>query len=238
MIRGLTLSALSFLLPLTAFAALREVRETDEKGAVTRTFYQGDTPVRIETDMNADGKADRTLLFKDGKRGVERGDRNLDGRIDYERLHNAKGRMIQEFQDSNADEKWDKFFTYPFATRDFVLREADRNFDGKIDRRSFSEWDANKSVVIPQGNRMTRTPMPGYSVVWSEDDNDFDGLIDVYANREDKTKDLKGSKMNIASSAPPEEKPEEVQDSGSAVYESESQRRVQELNEKHGYTTQ
>ncbi len=219
-------------MPPAAWAELREEKKTDEKGAVTRTVYDDDMPVSTEIDVNADGTPDKVISFIKGKRHIERGDRNLDGKTDYERLHNSKGSMIQELRDSNADEKWDSFATFPQGTREIVLRETDRNFDGKIDRRSYEMWDANKSIVVPQATGFSRTPVPGYSVVWAEEDDDYDGIIDQYRNREDKTKDLKGKKMNVEHAAVPQEASKKK----SVSTKTRSELHVEQLNKDYGYT--
>lgn len=80
--------------------------------------------------------------------------------------------------DTNGDGKPDKFYTF-LKGRMLVLREYDRNFDGKIDRRALAEWG---TIRYGPG----QPPMPGYLNLWSEEDNDFDGKIDVYKERGNK----------------------------------------------------
>jgi len=101
----------------------------------------------------------------------------------------------QEQKDKNHDGKPDQFYTF-VKGRELVIKEYDRNFDGKIDRRLFTRWDASKTIPLMIGDRFTHTPNPGYEILSKEEDNDFDGTIDVYFDKKDKTKTKTGQPMD------------------------------------------
>ena len=123
-------------------------------------------------------------------------DKNHDGKMDHWYWRDSKNHLVRQAVDNNGDGKPDQFYTFIHGGRDFVIREYDRNFDGKIDKRLLVHWDAGKTIPILNGTRMTRIPNPGYGSVWKEEDNDFDGMIDVYVDKRDKTKTRVGQKIS------------------------------------------
>ncbi len=107
----------------------------------------------VETDTDHDGKIDMWHTYKDGKK-------------------------IRTAKDSDGDGKTDRYTLY-LKGRNLVLKEADTNFDGKIDRRLLMEWDPDKKMTLVT-DRVQRIPTPGYIVIWKEEDNNFDGKIETY----------------------------------------------------------
>ncbi len=89
-------------------------------------------------------------------------------------------------KDTNGDGKPDQFKQF-LKGRSLVLHEYDRNFDGKIDMRKLSEW----AMIRPVPGE---SPLPGYRTVRREEDNDFDGIVDVYYDRNDKDSRLRVGK--------------------------------------------
>ena len=85
-------------------------------------------------------------------------------------------------KDTNGDGKPDRFSLF-VKGRELVLREADRNFDGKIDRRALQRWNGDKKIRTFINNRVSSIPTPGYENVWVEEDNDYDGKVDVYKEK-------------------------------------------------------
>ena len=112
-------------------------------------------------------------------------DKDGDGKPDVWYQYDKAGHLKRSASDSNHDGKPDQFKEM-IKGRNVVLREYDRNFDGKIDRRAMTEWDPDKKLQTFVNGRMQRTPMPGYVTLWSEEDNDYDGKIDVYRERGNK----------------------------------------------------
>lgn len=147
-------------------------------------------------DKNNDEKIDLIMTLKDGLRVSAEIDRDFDGTFDSWSVYNEKGKLKSTATDTNKDGKPDSFKELIGGDRGLVLKENDANFDGKIDKRSLSQWDPNKSVMTMEGNRPTRIPMPGYKTLWIEQDKDFDGKIDVYKNSLNKdAQDRKGQSI-------------------------------------------
>ena len=113
-------------------------------------------------------------------------DTDLDGRIDTWNSYDSKGVLKASAKDSNKDGKPDQFKTL-LKGRDLVLKEYDRNYDGKIDKRQLAQWDANKRLPIFTNNKLEHISAPGYITLWTEEDNDFDGKIDSYRERGNKS---------------------------------------------------
>jgi hypothetical protein len=103
-----------------------------------------------------------------------------------------------------------------------VLREVDTNFDGKIDKRRLTEWTLLKyGPGIPE--------IPGYKNLWREEDTDFDGNVDIYTEKGQKTpSDKIGKPMDPSlTPIPGEENPEDGGILG-------AQRLVDDRNERYG----
>ncbi|MBI4352695.1 MAG: hypothetical protein HY593_02090, partial [Candidatus Omnitrophica bacterium] len=92
-------------------------------------------------------------------------------------------------RDTNGDGKPDQFKKL-VKGRELVLKEYDRNFDGKIDKRVLAQWDVIRTQPGAPG-------IPGYRNVQREEDNDFDGKIDAYREKGVKDSTAKiGQKMD------------------------------------------
>ncbi len=136
-----------------------EVIDQDKDGRKeTKIFYEGNLKVRSEVDQDGDGKPERWDVF------------------------DSHGQMKNLASDSNHDGKPD-YFQELLKGRDLVLREYDRNYDGKIDERMLMRWDNNKKIPTFVRGKPGWIPTPGYTWIWIEEDNDFDGKIDVYGER-------------------------------------------------------
>ena len=113
---------------------------------------------------------------------MEAVDQDGDGKPERWDTFDSHGQMKTLASDSNHDGKPDFFQEY-LKGRDLVLREYDRNFDGKIDERMLMQWDNNKKLPTFVRGKPGWIPIPGYTWLWIEEDNDFDGKIDVYDER-------------------------------------------------------
>lgn len=143
--------------------------------------------------------------------------------------------LVRSEADTNGDGKPDRYYHF-FQGREFVLREYDSNYDGKIDKRNYSQWDANKTISTPNGNRMMKIPNPGYKIIWKEEDNNFDGVIDVYRDVRDKSKTKVGRKINTEPAAMDEEAPKDQLQENPGPEKPEAETRVETLNKKYGFT--
>ena len=112
-------------------------------------------------------------------------DKDGDGRPDVWYQYDKEKHLKRSATDSDHDGKPDQFREM-IKGRNVVLREYDRNFDGKIDRRALTEWDQNKKLHTFVNGRSQNIPMPGYVTLWSEEDNDYDGKIDIYKEKGNK----------------------------------------------------
>ena len=108
---------------------------------------------------------------------------DADGKPEEWLAFDSQGKMKGIATDSNHDGKPD-LFQHFLKGRDLTLLEEDRNYDGKMDRRMLRQWDASKRIQTFARNRPSWIPAPGYTWIWIEEDNDFDGKIDVYEERE------------------------------------------------------
>ena len=152
----------------------------------------------------------------------------------------GKGKLLQKTKDTNADGKPDEYSSYPQGSRNFVLKELDRNFDGKIDKRSLSQWDPNKGISIWDGKRIIKTPVPGYSPIWKEGDNDFDGIIDTYHEKKQKNETAAPPKNKVGQAIDIRPMTVSAQDGVEKTAKeagpqpSQEQERIDQLNQKMG----
>ena len=147
-------------------------------------------------------------------------------------FYNGK-KMVRSENDTNDDGKPDQFYTY-LGVRNFVTREYDRNFDGKIDRRTYGQWDNNRTITIPNGTRMMKIPNPGYRTIWSESDDNFDGIIDVYTDKRKGIKTKAGQKMDLLPMpVPTDEASPEQPATKKGQGKSEAETRVDLLNDRY-----
>ena len=174
-------AALLFLLLLgfagAAFAQERTefLDENKDGRKETTMFYDQYGKVKAEVDMNGDGKPDRFVKFKGGFRTAAENDLNFDGKVDSWDFYDSKGILSRTAKDRNGDGKPDQF-NHMLKGRMTVLKESYRNFDGRIDRRQLDQWGMRKfGPGIPA--------VPGYITVWMEEDTDYDGKVDVYKEK-------------------------------------------------------
>ncbi len=162
-----------------ASAAQTQTR-LDENGdgrQETTLFRDGDRTIRAEVDRDGDGKTDRWVDYDNaGKRARAEEDRDHDGKTDVW-VHYGKG-FVREAKDSDGDGKFDEISTR-MKGRLVLLKEEDRNKDGRIDKRKWSEWGSRR---IAPG----QPELPGYQTIWREEDNDYDGKIDQYFMKGDR----------------------------------------------------
>lgn len=195
----------------------------------TRMFYENGLPVRSESDENNDGKTDVFTTFRAGKKFSSEADRNHDGRIDQWKLYNPKGSASKVCDDTNKDGKPDQWKQLLRGTM-MILKENDRNFDGRVDRRVLQEFDANRRLFVG-GNPPKRLLVPGYVTIWREEDTDYDGDVDVFKQKGDPNPDksrigraMGGNLFEVAEAAPPEPPSDPLW----------PESRISQLNEKHG----
>ena len=214
---------------------MEEIDENNDGRKETKMFYdeQGNK-VRGEVDMNADGTSDRFVKFKKGKRTIAESDTDFDGKIDTWEFYDEKGVLKRRARDSNKDGKPDQFYEL-LKGKNLVLKEYDRNYDGKIDKRQLVEWGMIKYAPNIQ-------PTPGYKTIWKEEDNNFDGKIDVCREKGNKEAALKKigqpidtlTRAQVEAAKPPSPSPEPSPVTGKK-FKSWWDDRIKQLNERFGY---
>lgn len=235
-----TLIGISLLAMSSAVWARDEHKDENGDGyAETHLFYEGSKLLKAEVDLDKDQKPDMWVEYANDKRKSATVDKNHDGKADQWIVYNAKGSSFWKATDSNADGKPDQYMFFPKGGRELVLKEYDKNFDGKIDKRSFSFWDPNKKISYPNGNRMMSTPNPGYRVITSETDADFDGIIDQYLNKEDRKISKLGQAIDGRVTTPPsvnyDDADEEKSDAQPEdMFKARETDRLKQLNDKYG----
>jgi hypothetical protein len=234
-----------FLFISISFAAERiELEDEDHDGRKeTKCFYEGNTIVRAEVDKNNDGKPDQFYTYKNGKLHTAEIDTDFDGKIDVWKYYDTRGKLWRKATDTNKDGKPDVWNEFVEAERELMIQESDRNFDGKIDKRTLKKWNPNKKIQIFSNNRMTSIPNPGYETIWREEDNNFDGIIDVYWNRDKKAASKVGQPMDTALlntlSADQESPQPSVQKPGGTKEpkKGETQKLVDTMNQRYGLSS-
>ena len=126
-----------------------------------------------ELDTNDDGVIDQTFYYEDDKKVRREADKNFDGKIDQWDYYDHEEAYRSTAKDTNLDGKPDKwrYIEGPGVN----LHEYDKNFDGKIDSRWLSQFMMDKRLKFPR-----------HLYIWKEEDQDFDGVIDVYRVRGEK----------------------------------------------------
>ena len=221
-----------------AYAAERmeELDENKDGRKEAKMFYdeQGNK-IHGEVDMNGDGISDRFVKFKNGKRFTAESDTNFDGKIDAWEVYDEKGVLKRRAKDSNKDGKPDQFYEM-LKGKNLLMKEYDRNYDGKIDKRQLVEWG-----MIKYGPKTT--PIPGYKTVWKEEDNNFDGKIDVYREKGNKEAAKKKigkpidtlTRAQVEATKPPEPSPSPTPQGRIKYGKSWWEDRIKKLNERFGY---
>ncbi len=138
-----------------------------------------------EIDQDKDGRKETKIFYEENKKIRAEIDRDGDGKPEQWVTYDSQGKTKSIAKDSNHDGKPD-LFQEMLKGRNLVLKESDRNYDGKIDQRVLQQWDANKRITTFMNGRPGHIPNPGYTWIWKERDNDFDGKIDDYLERGNK----------------------------------------------------
>lgn len=211
----------------SALAAPREelVDENGDGRKETRVWTENGRKTRSESDRDGDGRFERTLQYDaEGKKQRAEEDRDGDGAIDVW-THYGKG-FVREAKDTNKDGRPDEITTR-MKGRLILLKEYDRNFDGLVDKRKWSEWGSRR---LAPG----QPEVPGYQTMWREEDDDFDGRIDHAFVKGDAAaaKAKIGKPMEGAPYRSAEERAKEAAAAGPGPGPNE--RRVKSMNEKFG----
>jgi len=217
-----------------------EWKDQDKDGRKeTQFFYEGSKITRSQVDKNGDGKPDQWIYFKNGIRHTAEVDSDFDGKIDKWIIYDAEGSQKQVAKDTNRDGKPDQFVTY-LQGRDLILKEYDRNFDGRIDMRTLKQWDQNRKITTFINGRPGWLPNPSYLTLRKEEDSNFDGKIDVYRERGNKNppSDKIGTEIDPLP-AKNEEKKAASESAGKknetdTKAENQTVKLVQDMNERHG----
>ncbi len=238
------MASLSLLLvfSLSSLFAAEKTEWTDENKDgknETQFFYEDGKKVKAEVDLNGDGRPERFVKYKDNKIFSAEVDRDSDGTVDEWEAYDSEGRLKTDARDGNKDGKPDQFWAM-IQGRNVVLREADRNYDGRIDMRSLNQWDPEKRLTTMAGSRVVTTSTPGYVSLWIEQDDDFDAKIDIY--RERGNKNPSPSKIGQAMSPAPvtlaeltqKEEKEEKEEEQEIIQANNVEDRIKRLNEKYG----
>ncbi len=203
-----------------------EPEKENQKG--TQLVTEGGKVVKELQDKNGDGKPDVTIYYVNGKKHHGEGASHFDGTIDTWYIYSINGTLRQIAKDTNKDGKPDQFVTM-LKGRNLMLREYDRNFDGRIDKRQLVAWSAARLKIPGQG------PIPGYVPLWTEFDDNYDGKIDKYTEKGNKNPSKEKIGQLIDGRPTPareEEKPAQsaLRQDGS----SSEERRIKQLNEQYG----
>jgi len=200
-----------------------ELIDEDKDGRQeTKMFYDEYGKVKAEVDLNADGQPDRFVKFKHGKRYSAENDKNFDGKIETWDYYGSNGALIRSAKDTNGDGKPDQF-KHMVNGRDLILKEDDRNLDGRVDKRWLVQWGERKlGPGLPS--------IPGYITLWKEEDNDYDGKIDLYKEKGSKTpsRDRIGQSIDT----PPPMGPKKAAPTPKG--ETPSEKRMREMNKRLG----
>jgi hypothetical protein len=97
-------------------------------------------------------------------------DQNADRKPDHWESYDSRGVKVLVASDTNLDGKPD-YWKHPIRAM-MILRERDRNFDGRVDERSVTDFIYDRALKF---NR--------HLSLWRESDDDFNGAIDVYKVR-------------------------------------------------------
>ena len=159
-------------------AAIQQKDQNSDVVSETHIIYDHDLPKRSESDWNHDGQVDEVVQFKKGMRFLKATDTDFNGTEDTWAFYDAKGHLMGNARDTNNDGKPDQFRQL-LRGRDLILREFDRNFDGKIDMKKVSEWGIVRRAT-------NQPPVPSYVTLEREEDNNYDGLVDSYYYRYDR----------------------------------------------------
>ena len=177
------------IMKANVIASPKVVKRTEtldrNKDGLVETFvmYEDDKIVEERIDKNKDGKPDRIIKYELGKKRSSTEDSDFNGKIDIWYAY-KKGILKRKSMDKNKDGRPDQFVQM-LVGQSVILKEWDRNFDGKIDKRSVMEHQPARQQQLMIGGKMQSILMPGYNVIVSVEDKDFDGKVDAYKNKQE-----------------------------------------------------
>ena len=106
-------------------------------------------------------------------------DEDHDGRKETQRIY-ENDVLKRIVRDTNGDGKPDLFKEF-LKGRNLIMVERDRNFDGRVDQKKLQEWSMRR--LVPG-----QPPIPGYISLSKDEDNDFDGKLELHWKRDDRGK--------------------------------------------------
>lgn len=168
---------------------LKEV-DTDEDGRKETILYSSNGAITFsKSDKDGDGRYEAETQYKYGKKHIIEFDYNGDGKPETWVYFDVNEKVRRRARDKNLDGKPDHWY-YQLETREQErgqIREYDKNFDGKVDKREMTLFQFRKAIGTQD-----------HVWQWKEEDKDFDGLIDVYRIRGEKNPkpNKVGTKMN------------------------------------------
>ena len=204
-----------------------DTKKDEQKGV--KFVYQGGKVVKELQDKNDDGKPDVTIYYQNGQKHHGESASHFDGKIDTWYIYGEKGVLRQIGKDTNGDGKPNQFITM-IKGRNLILKEYDRNFDGRIDKRKLVEWSASR-LRLPR-----QAPLPGYVPLWIESDDNYDGKIDKYTEKGNKnaSKEKIGQMIDGQPASAPHEEKSAPASSEKQDFASIEERRIKQLNDQHG----
>jgi hypothetical protein len=100
-------------------------------------------------------------------------DQDKNGKPDHWVTYNAQGVRVLIASDTNADGRPD-VWRHPIRAM-MILREHDRNFDGRVDERQVTDFIYDRILKFSR-----------HVYLWRESDDDYDGKIDTHKVRGEK----------------------------------------------------
>lgn len=163
--------------------------ENEDGRNETVLYLSSGTVVFSKTDKDGDGRYEMETQYLDGKKHVAELDYDGDGRPETWIYFDVNEKVRRRARDKNSDGKPDHWY-YQLETREQdrgQIREYDKNYDGKVDKREMTLFQLNKTTKAHQ-----------HIWQWKEEDKDFDGVIDLYRVRGEKNPqpDKTGTKIN------------------------------------------
>lgn len=149
-------------------------------------------------------------------------DQDKNGKPDHWVTYNEKGVRVLIASDTNGDAKPD-YWKHPIKAM-MILREKDRNFDGRVDDRQVTDFIYDKVLKF---NR--------HLYLWRESDDNYDGKVDVYKVRGEKEPkpDRRGQAIDPAPWSEVKEAALAAQQSQAAADRSPEKEQVAQMNARH-----
>ncbi len=150
-------------------------------------------------------------------------DQDKDGKPDHWITYDSQGVRALIASDTNGDGKPDSW-KHPLRGMT-ILRERDRNFDGRVDERQVTDFIYDKTLKF---NR--------HLYIWKESDGNHDGVIDLYKVRGEKSPkpDRVGQKMDPSPWSEAKEAAAEAQRKLTDAENSAEVEQVRQMNARQG----